>query len=156
MHYSGILLFLAVILVFCPTVHCHKKNQAHFNPKTTLQYINYQFPQPNNNCLNSSVVELPTLDWEVVGSIPGWGKSFNLLITSIFVEDSIGQSIWSNLQVLSYLQNYSCPQNPFQSPKSLSSLQNHSVSCKMNLDDDKGKYGKAVFRREKNSEYIAV
>ena len=100
MHYSGILLFLAVILVFCPTVHCHKKNQAHFNPKTTLQYINYQFPQSNNNCLNSSVVELPTLDWEVVGSIPGWGKSFNLLITSIFVEDSIGQSIWSNLQVL--------------------------------------------------------
>ena len=37
----------------------------------------------------------------------------------------------------------------FQSPKSLSSLQNHSVSCKMNLDDDKGKYGKAVFRWEK-------
>ena len=45
-------------------------------------------------------------------------------------------------------KNYSCPQNPFQSSKSLSSLQNHSVSCKMNLDDDKGKVGKAVFRRD--------
>ena len=36
----------------------------------------------------------------------------------------------------------SSPQIPFQSS-------NHSVSCKMNLDDDKGKVGKAVFRREK-------
>ena len=39
-------------------------------------------------------------------------------------------------------------QNPFQSPKSLSSLQNHSVSCKMNQDDENGKHGKAVFRWE--------
>ena len=43
----------------------------------------------------------------------------------------------------------------FQSPKSfpvpkiLSSLQNHSISCKMKLDDNMSKCGKAVFRQER-------
>ena len=33
-----------------------KKNLAHFNPKTTLQYIIYQFLSPNNKWISSVVV----------------------------------------------------------------------------------------------------
>ena len=66
-------------LVFCPTVHCHKKNLAHFNPKTTLQYINYQFSQPNNNCLNSSVGRAPNFGLGDRGFNPQlWQKLFQL------------------------------------------------------------------------------
>ena len=63
-------------LVFCPTVHCHKKNLAHFNPKTTLQYINYQFSHPNNNCLNSSDGRAPNFG---LG-----GRGFNPQLRQIF------------------------------------------------------------------------